>query len=208
MECTFRKGVIMTIKEDEVIVREVVAGRTEAFAAIVNRHKDRVYGMIMRLTGNQEIADELAHETFVRAYRRLRSFRAESRFSTWLIQIAINLVRDRIRRDKRNRTVSLDAMLEKDPDAPAFAEARSHYDPLAELSERDLVEAFETALTELPETYREVFVLHHIEGFSYEDIAVATGDSMGSLKVRAHRARKLLKEKLFPEATGATQRTL
>ncbi len=198
----------MTTKDDEAIVREVIGGRTEAFAAIVNRHKDRVYGMLMRLTGNREIADELAHETFVRAYSRLRSFRGESRFSTWLVQIAINLARDRIRQEKRSRTVSLDAVLEMDPDAPVFEEKRSHYDPLAELSERDMLGQFEAALGELPESYREVFVLRQIEGVPYEDIAAATGDSVSSLKVRAHRARKLLKEKLFPEATGATQRTL
>ena len=150
------------------------------------------------------MAEELAHNTFVRAYRNLGNFRGESSFGTWLVQIAINLARDHVRERQRNRTVSLEALLERDADAPIFTETRSHYDPLTDVSERDMIERFEIALGELPQDYREVFVLHHIQGISYEDIAVFTGDSIGSLKVRAHRARKLLKERIFPEEKRMT----
>jgi RNA polymerase sigma-70 factor (ECF subfamily) len=193
------EGTEMTIERDEAAVRAVRRGEKEAFAVLVNRHKESVYGMLMRLTCNRQAAEELAHETFVRAFRRLSSFRGESRFSTWLIQIAINLARDYAREQGRNRVVSLDAMLEQDPDSPVLAEAYSRSDPLNEMEESELIEQFENALEELPQSYREVFVLRHLQNVSYEDIAEATGDSVGSLKVRAHRARKLLKERLFPE---------
>lgn len=193
------EGFKMTVDEDATIVRAVQEGRTDAFAGLVRRHKDRVYGTLMRLTGSPQVAEELAHETFVRAYKGIRSFRGESQFGTWLVQIAIHLARDRVRERRRDRTVSLDELLERDADSPFLTEARPQYDPLTEVSERDLMKRFEESLRELPSSYREVFVLHHIEGLTYEDIGKMTGDSVGSLKVRSHRARKLVKEMLFAE---------
>lgn len=186
---------------DEAIVRAVNSGDTEAFAELVDRHKERVYAMLVRLTGDGGEAEELAHETFVRAYRGLGRFRGEALFGTWIIQIAIHLARDRVRQLQRNKTVSLDALLERDRDALVFTETRAEYDPLAEMSERDTIERVDSALQDLPSNYREIFVLHHLQEIPYEIIAEMTGDSVGSLKVRAHRARKLLKERLFPDST-------
>lgn len=196
----------MIADRDETIVRAVQDGQTDSFAQLVDRHKDSVYGILVRLTGDPDAADELAHETFVRAYRGLANFRGEARFGTWLIQIAVHLARDRIRerRRQRGRVVSLDQLLERDNDSPFLAEDRPQYDPLAEVSERDLLRRFERALEDLPPSYREVFLLHHMQGLSYEDIAGMTGDSVGSLKVRTHRARKLLKEMLFGESEQVT----
>lgn len=190
----------MIVDKDQNIVRAVQSGQTESYAKLVDRHKDQVYGMLMRLTGDPQVAEELAHETFVRAYQALGNFRGESQFATWLTQIAVNIARDRVRELQRNRFVSLDELLERDANAPVFAEDRPHYDPLAEVSERDLLKQFEKALQELPPNYREIFLLHHIQGISYEDIAGMTGDSVGSLKVRSHRARKILKEVLFSQS--------
>jgi RNA polymerase sigma-70 factor (ECF subfamily) len=186
------------VDRDANIVQAVQDGETEAFATLVDRHKERVYAMLMRLTGDPETAEELAHDAFVRAYRGLGGFRGQSQFGTWIVQIAVNLARDRVRERQRSRTVSLDALLEHDAGSPVFADTRSQYDPLAELGERDMMERFEKALHELPANYREVFVLRHIENVPYEEIAEITGSSVGSLKVRAHRARKLLKEAMFP----------
>lgn len=196
----------MIADRDETIVRAVQDGQTDSFAQLVDRHKDSVYGILVRLTGDPDAADELAHETFVRAFRGLANFRGEARFGTWLIQIAVHLARDRIRerRRQRGRVVSLDQLLERDNDSPFLAEDRPQYDPLAEVSERDLLRRFERALEDLPPSYREVFLLHHMQGLSYEDIAGMTGDSVGSLKVRTHRARKLLKEMLFGESEQVT----
>ena len=185
---------------DESTVRAVQAGDTQAFERLVNGHKDRVFAMLVRLTGDAQAAEELAHETFVRAYRGLDGFRGDALFGTWLIQIAVHLARDRVRERARSRTVSLDALLERDRDAPVFADSRPAYDPLSIVNERDLTERFESALKELPPSYREAFIMHHIEDMPYEAIAETTGDTVGSLKVRVHRARKLLKDKLFPDA--------
>ena len=187
---------------DTAVVREVQGGRKEAFATLVDRHKERVYATLMRLTGDPHVAEELAHEAFVRAYLGLSKFRGESRFGTWLVQIAVHLARDHIRRRQRDRFVSLDALLERNDDAAELADTRSDTDPLREVSEREMSERFTRALGELPPNYREVFVLYHMQNMSYEEISAATGDSVGSLKVRAHRARKLIKEALFPSESS------
>ncbi len=189
---------------DQTTVKAVQAGDREAFATLVNRHKDRVYGVLLRLMADGQVAEELAHEAFVRAYRGLDGFRGQSQFGTWLIQIAVNLARDHIRARKRSNVVSLDALLEQDTDTAVLEDRRPQYDPLAEISEREMRKQLETALQELPPGYREVFVLHHIQNIPYDEISKITGDTVGSLKVRAHRARAILKDKLFPDATRMT----
>jgi len=88
--------------------------------------------------------------------------------------------------------------MEMTPDSPLLKETRRSYDPQSALSERETAERFEGAIKELPASYREAFVLRHVQDLSYEEISKVTGDTVGSLKVRVHRARKLLKEKLFP----------
>ena len=199
---------MIMMDNDIRIVRSVQEGQTEAFAGLVDRHSKRVYAVLMRLVADPQTAEELAQETFVRAYQGLANFRGESRFGTWLVQIAVNLARDHIRGRQRSRFESLDAALERNPDHPVFVDSRSQSNPLSELYEKEMIKQFEIALAELPPSYREVFVLHHLNNMSYEDIAETTQDSVGSLKVRAHRARKLLKERLFPDARELTPEEL
>jgi len=188
------------IDQDEQIVRAVQAGRTEAFAGLVSRHKDRVYAILLRLVRDPDTAEELAQEAFVRAWRGIGGFQGQALFGTWLVQIAIHLARDRMRERRRSRTVSLDELLEKSADDSVLVDTRSRHDPLSEVSDNDMMKRLEAALGGLPPSYREVFVLHHIEDVPYEEIASLTGDSVGSLKVRAHRARKLLREAISPDA--------
>ena len=200
MDHVFQNGDrIMTI-DDQAIVLAVPGGDREAFAALVKRHQDRVYGVLLRLTADPQTAEELAHEAFVRAYRGLDGFKGHSRFGTWLVQIAVNLARDHFRARRRADVVSLDELLEQDTDSKVLEDRRPQYDPLAEINEREMRREFEAALRDLPPGYREVFVLHHVENIPYDEIHKITGDSIGSLKVRAHRARRILKEKLFPDA--------
>jgi RNA polymerase sigma-70 factor (ECF subfamily) len=204
MDLVLQVGTQIMIDNDQTIVSAVQGGDREAFATLVSRHKDRVYGILLRLMADPQMAEELAHEAFVRAYRGLEGFRGQSQFGTWLVQIAVNLARDHRRARKRSNVVSLDAMLEQDTDAAVLEDKRPQYDPLAEISEREMRKQYEAALQELPPAYREVFVLHHIQNIPYDEIHEITGDTVGSLKVRAHRARRILKEKLFPDARRMT----
>jgi RNA polymerase sigma-70 factor (ECF subfamily) len=188
------------LNDDSAVVQAVRDGDTEAFRLLVERHQGRLIAVLFRLVGNRDLAEELAHETFVKAFKGLGSFEGRARFGTWLIQIGIHAARDHLRRTRKLRRqgiVSLDALrearaTEADPEDPSWAA-----NPMAALRNNETGDMIQTALGTLPADYREVLLLKHLEGWSYEDIAALTGDSIGTLKVRAHRARKLLKAELL-----------
>jgi len=193
-------------RSDEEIVDQVRTGDTEAFRELVERHQNTVYAMLLRLMKDPDCAEELAQETFVRAYRSLHAFRGDARFSTWLIQIAVHAARDRRRRKERSKIVSLSELEERRGHEATLQETRSAFDPSAELSERELTQRLQAGLESLPEAYREVFVLRTLEDLDYEQIAALTSDSVGSLKVRMHRARKLLREFLREDPNPGSRR--
>jgi RNA polymerase sigma-70 factor (ECF subfamily) len=183
--------------EDRSTVSAVRRGSTDAFRELVDRHGDVVYAVLRRLVGSPDLAEELAQESFVRAFEGLDGFRGESAFRTWLVQIAVNLVRDRRRTTLRSPTVvsfeELRARSDVDADPP---ERRPSVEPIGRLAQREVSARLERELERLPIDYREAFVLKHVEGMPYEEIARITGQTIGCLKVRVHRARGRLKKAL------------
>ncbi len=197
--------------DDRSIIARVLAGDTEAYRHLVDRYKDRVHGVLVRTTGDPALAAELAQDAFVKAYRSLESFRGEAAFGTWVVQIGIHGARDHFRRRKREAdrgVVSLEAWLEDRGETIPAASGADDPDALTVLERGEIADRLEEELERLPDAYRTVFVLKHVEGWSYEAIAETTGDSVGSLKVRAHRARKMLKEALSRPAQGGTARRM
>jgi RNA polymerase sigma-70 factor (ECF subfamily) len=181
--------------DDRTVVERVLGGETNAFRVLVERYQDRVYGYLLRMVSDEELARDLAQETFLRAYRGLAGYRREAAFGTWLIQIGIHAARDELRSRRRAALISLDEI--RSAVEGRAADDDSGIDPLRHLEDVELVAHLEKALAELPPDYREVFLLKHVEEMSYEGIAEQTGDSVGTLKVRAHRARKHLREALI-----------
>ncbi len=189
---------------DAQCVAQVLAGDTEAFKLLVERHQARLIGVLMRIVSDPVVAEEVAHDAFVKAFTRLKGFRGEAAFGTWLIQIGVNLARDRQRHESRVRQlgiVSLDALRRGQSEQWEPADNRSTAKPDEELDGRCKWQRFEQALATLPPDFREVITLRHLEDLGYEEIARLTGDSAGTLKVRNHRARKLLRDRM--EAMGA-----
>jgi RNA polymerase sigma-70 factor (ECF subfamily) len=184
--------------QDQEIVRRVLDGDGEAYRILVDRHRGLVIGVLSRMGGGPDRAEELAQETFVRAYQGLSGFRGEARFSTWLIQIALHVARNQLKRERRQaKVVSLDELQEREGfDSDRLRDTRPGYAPDDGVERRELGERLSRALDELPPSYREVFVLKHVQEMSYEEISSITGDSVGSLKVRAHRARGILRDAL------------
>jgi len=189
--------------EDIRAVEQVRAGNRDAFRSLVERHQEVVYSIVLRLVRSPDVAEELAQEAFVRAYASLETFRGASRFRTWVIQIAFNLVRDRRRAEGRRPViVSLDELRQQAERTDAPLHARAPLGPELSLAQEELSSQLESALGKLPREYREVFVLKHVEGLSYVEISAMTGVSIGALKVRAHRARLRLRERFGGHATG------
>jgi RNA polymerase sigma-70 factor (ECF subfamily) len=183
-------------QDEKSIVQSVLGGRVDDFRLLVVPHQEQVFGTVRRLVGDPDLAEELAHEAFVRAYRALSSFRGESTFGTWVTQIAVHLARDHYRRRRRTILLPLEEPGADERFEEALTERRSGFDPFEELEEQELLRRIERAIDGLPPDYRQVLVLRHLECWSYDEIARLTGDSVGALKVRAHRARRLVHEAL------------
>ena len=152
---------------------------------------------------------ELAQDAFVKAYLNLDSFRGDSSFGTWVVQIAIHAARDVFRRNHRDQmhgVISLEQFLEQSA-TREIPPDRNQRDALSLLQLKESGERLERELEALPAPYREVFVLKHVEGWSFEQISETTGDSVGSLKVRAHRARRMLRDALSRSAARERRRT-
>ncbi len=172
-----------------------------AFEQAVLAYQGRLYGFALRLTGNPQDAEEVAQDTFVRAYRALQRFEPE-RIATlalrpWLYQIALNVVRNRVR-GKRHRTVPLlvgeaaiaDGSLADGVPEPPDGAAEGP----AEFAERAGVgDTLATLVARLPDRYRPAVILRHIEGLSYPETALVLGQPVGTVKANVHRGTKLLR---------------
>jgi RNA polymerase sigma-70 factor (ECF subfamily) len=168
------------------LVTRAQRGDVAAFEELYRTHVGRVHGLCRRLLGDWHLAEEATQEVFVRAWRRLSSFRAEASFATWLHRIAVNraIEERRSRARRQGREDELDETL----DFPAAAAAGG--------PERAL--DLERAIAALPPRARTVFVLHDIEGWAHDEIARAVGVATGTSKAQLHRARRLLQEVLTP----------
>ncbi len=162
------------------------AGDVAAFERLYRATVGRVYGLCLRMTGSAALAEELTQEVFVRAWRRLATFRGESAFSTWLTRLAVHVVVS----DRRTRRAR-DARFQLAADLEELAGAAPAVRPGAALD-------LERAVAALPPQARRVFVLHDVEGWGHAEIAQRTGLAVGTCKAHLHRARKLLREVLAP----------
>jgi RNA polymerase sigma-70 factor (ECF subfamily) len=172
--------------EDREQVRRACAGDRGAFENLYSRHRNRVYGIVWRLSGGDSaLAEDLLQEAFVRAWQKLDSFRGESLFATWLHRLAVNVALSdrRIRIKRLERETALEGAAER-----TAAGAKDVY-----AGERmDL----EQAIASLPERARTVLVLYDIEGYSHAEIAEMAGMAVGSSKAQLHRARRLVRDRL------------
>jgi RNA polymerase sigma-70 factor (ECF subfamily) len=188
----------MNRAEPEMIAA-ILAGDIQLYHELIRPYERSVYVMALSYMKNEADAEDVAQEAIVRAFRKLSSFRAESKFSTWLISIAINEARTRLRRQVLVRMESLDQLPDEDKGlSPALL--RDWREIPSEAVERDEVrKLIQQAVDQLPDIYREVFLLRDVEEFSINEAAEALTISISSVKVRLHRARLMLQKQLAPQ---------
>lgn len=178
------------------LVARVRAGDEEAFRLIFDRYSRPVLGFIYDMVGDRSLAEDLAQETFVRAYKGLATLREETKLSTWLFAIAKNCAREQLRTRRRNEgNVELDA-------EPAFELRDKGRTPSSALLDKELSGVIQTALMKLDEDKRTVFTLKVLQQRSYEEIAEITGFSVGKLKTDLHRARAEMRKRIGPYLGG------
>jgi RNA polymerase sigma-70 factor (ECF subfamily) len=173
--------------DEQHMIARAVAGDVIAQRTLYDRHVDRIYRLAYRLAGDDELARDFTQETFIRAFDRLRDFRAESSLSTWLHTIGMSVTLNGLRKVKRFRTRETVLDEEIVHGTPAGG---------ARASEPDLKERLWRAIDALPDGYRTVFVMHDVEGYTHEEIGKALGIQSGTSKAQLFRARGKLREAL------------
>ena len=183
---------------DTEVVEAINAGKSELFEELVKRYEQKLYNFGLRMCGDVCDAEDLVQETFLNVFRYLKDFRFETKFKNWLYRIATSSCIKKRRKSKYapERELSLDEFISKDDaqtpnEIPAWAQL-----PLDQLLNEELSRTFKEAILTLPEKYRLVVVLRDLEGFSTIETAQILNLKSSNVKVRLHRARLFLQEKL------------
>ena len=182
------------VMEGERWVEQARNGNQDAFGKLTEAYYSRVWRFLLKWVKNRDDAEELAQETFLAAWRALPGYRAGSKFSTWLLGIALNLARNHHNRTvkKRSRDVELDESL--------YLETPGGHDdePDKQYERKQAMQALETAIANLPEDMREVMTMVKLEGMLLEEVAVILGIPAGTVKSRLSRAKSKLLEEVAP----------
>ncbi|MGA8832489.1 MAG: sigma-70 family RNA polymerase sigma factor [Desulfomonilaceae bacterium] len=184
--------------DDEELVKRCAGGDREAFNDLVLKYQKKVFSVAYRFVGDPEEANDLAQEIFAAAYQNLKSFRGDSKFSTWLFQIATNRGKNRFKYLKRRGFFTNKGSSETDDEGDQSHRALPDQtaNPEELLSGNQIRKAVIEAINELEPDHREIVILRDIEGLSYDEIARILDLPEGTTKSRLHRARMVVKEKL------------
>ena len=187
------------VQSDAVLVQQVQAGQQKAFDLLVAKYQRRIYRLVLRFIRDPALAEDVAQETFLRAYRAIGQFRGESQFYTWLYRIAVNTAKKAISDDIRDPTVSEGDASGHDEETFSPTELlTNHETPESILVSKEIVQTVNAAMESLPEDLRMAITLREIEGLSYEDIAEAMQCPIGTVRSRIFRAREAIAERLRP----------
>src|SRR5438309_4291893 len=189
----------MTRTTEAGLIARILAGEKERFHELIRPYERMVYLTLFSILKNETDAEDGAQEAIINSYRHLASFRGEAKFSTWLTTIAINQGRKRLRKAKGAAEESIEE--EADSHVGDFTPAPLtdwREIPLEALERKELREALRAAVAELPDIYRQVFVLRDLEELNIEETAEALGITTGAVKVRLHRAWMMLQKRLVP----------
>ncbi len=180
---------------DADLVKQTLCGNTSAYNGLVQRYQRQVYNLAYRMLGNAEDAGDLVQDTFLRAYGALTSFRQDASFLTWLYKIASNLCIDQLRSRKAKSTLSLEVELEEGREPAADLRSTCPEEAAVRGSVSDVVQH---AVLNLPEKYRAVVVMRHLNDMSVDEIARVLELPTGTVKTHLFRAREMLRGRLRP----------
>ena len=185
---------------DAMLVERTVAGDQKAYELLVIKYQRRIQRLIGRMVRDVDLVEDIAQETFIRAYRALAQFRGDAQFYTWLYRIAVNTAKKALMELKRDPTVSENSFKSADDDetSPLENELTSAETPEAVLASKEIVQIINAALEALPEELRQAITLREIEGLSYEEISEAMSCPIGTVRSRIFRAREAISQKVKP----------
>ncbi len=186
---------------NHMLVERTVAGDQAAFELLVIKYQRRVERLIGRMVRDVDLVEDIAQETFIRAYRALPKFRGESQFYTWLYRIAVNTAKKFLLELKHDPTVSqtsLQGNAEEDETFQPKSEPSSDETPESVLAAKEIGRAVNAALDALPDDLRQAITLREMDGLSYEDIAEVMNCPIGTVRSRIFRAREAISARIKP----------
>lgn len=176
---------------EQELIKQAQQGSQEAFTALVEKYRKKMFNLAYSITRNRETADDLTQDTFIKAFIYIRKFKRQSSFGTWLYRIAVNTIKDNFRKEKKVKRVDYEDFRTADglqPDIQIVKETAQEQEHKKNLLHR--------ALNQLPEKHRLIISLRDIQGVPYKEIAKILNISMGTVDSRLFRARKLLRQKV------------
>ena len=179
--------------DDLKIIESCLLGNTQVFSRLIDSYKNMVYNLAYRMSNNPHEAEDISQEAFLRAYQSLAHFNPSYKFSTWLYQITLNIIRDKFKR-KEIDYISLDTPVETD-DSEFYPQPTNFTNnPEQIITQKENLQTIQQAILSLSLKYREVIVLRHLQDLSYIEIANILKIPSGTVKVRLYRAREQLRK--------------
>ena len=183
---------------ERLLIDRLIERDEQAFSEIVRQYGDKVFSLIYRMLGNRQEAEDVAQDVFITVFKTIESFRGEAKFSTWLLRIAANHAKNRIKHLARRPTEGADpddvSQLRALPDRPQPPVQARIESPDTMLEAMQTERLMQEAIANLPEDQRLLVVLRDVEEMSYQEIEEITGLPEGTIKSRLHRARMAIKE--------------
>jgi len=176
---------------DDELVRASKRGRTEAYEELVFRHRDKIYARAFSMSRNEDEALDLSQEAWIKGWQRLKQFKGDASFTTWMTRIAINLCLDHLRKRKRRATDSLE-QIEEDGGGIERRMTVEMFNPTEKMEQNELRAEIDRAMEKLSYEHRSVLLLHEFEGMEYKEIAKAMHCSIGTVMSRLFYARRRL----------------
>jgi RNA polymerase sigma-70 factor (ECF subfamily) len=190
------KGLQYTSTPEKTLIRAAQRGDLEAFNQLVLRYQNLLFGIALRLLNDEDVAADAVQEALISAFRRFHTFRGDS-LRSWLARVVVNACYDEMRRKRRQHSVPLEQYnAEGDEIETSYWLVDSQADPELQYEASELEGALQRSLSKLPSIYRVVLILVDIEGFSYEEAAVAARIPVGTVKSRLARARLQMQKSL------------
>ena len=183
---------------DQLLVDRVQLGDKKAFGLLVSKYQRKLMRLVSRLVRDQAEAEDVVQEAFIKAYRALPQFRGDSAFYTWLYRIGINTAKNYLVTQGRRMPTSTESDIQEAETFDDGEQLRDINTPESMLATKQIAETVNIAMEALPEELRVAITLREIEGLSYDEIALAMGCPIGTVRSRIFRAREAIAEKLRP----------
>jgi RNA polymerase sigma-70 factor (ECF subfamily) len=180
----------MVEETDELLVEKIKKGDSEAFRELIRRYQRYVLNLVYRTIGDTNDAEDIAQEVFIKVYKSIRGFKGESKFSTWISKITVNLCMDKLREKAKNKEEDIEEEVWN-----TFAQP-VNFNPEVMAERHELQETIKKAIESLPEELRVAFVLRELEDFSYDEIGEMLNIPIGTVESRIYRARMKLRSYL------------